>query len=112
MKNKQTKSTGLYRLSAKGKIEIKFYDFNYPTNRLDKGDFDVIIKTCKDLDIIVTKKQLELSHEMWKADCKSYILLPNHYWLYHACGCNSLFFEFYFDDNKKMVEKKEQLIAI
>ena len=72
--------------------EIEFRDF-------ENGDVDYesIIAVCKTKGIIVTSEQLHESHEDWLNDLKSSIELPGKYFVYHACGCNPLYFVFFFD---------------
>jgi len=75
-----------------GKAKVEFRDIESP-----RFMFDEIIAKCKERNIEVTKDNLEESLCDWENDYKSSINLPNGYNLYHACGCNSLYFSFFYD---------------
>ncbi len=77
--------------NTNGKTELEFRDFGHDVN------YQEIIDACKMKNIIVTEKQLIESHEDWLGDLKSSIELPGKYFLYHPCGCNPLYFSFFFD---------------
>lgn len=66
------------------------------TNFTSKN-FDEIIKIAKENEITVTKEQLAESFDDWLNDYKSSIKLPDGFNLYHACGCNPLYFSFFYD---------------